>query len=496
MQARQASVFDFRTNEYLNLPAVRWHAVRLTRPTCRLTSCIESERLDGTFSPRDSRETRMTSNAGFVLNRRSFLQYLAMLGVGSQALLSHGDLHAASGDKVSSVPEIKGTWDSKFDLVIETFTRNFTDHGDHGDVGASFAAFIEGEPVIDVWAGHKDLGRSAPWEQDTIVNVYSSTKTMTFLVILMLYYRGELDVDAPVARYWPEFAANGKEGVTVAHVMSYTAGLPGFDHPVAPEVLLDWDAVTTLLAAQKPWWEDRTQSGYHPLTQGYILGEVVRRVTGKSFGAFFREEVSGPVGADFHIGTPPDAQVRTSDLYSDKNLKVSATPPTDVSATPPADAPQQPHEIFQKRVFDSHRWPKNFVNTVGWREAEIPAANGHGNARSVAKIQSIVACGGEAHGVRLLDDKTVKEAFSERVAGVDLLYGRNMRFGLGYGLPSDAAPLSPSECVGMWGGAGGSMIIVDRSQKLAFSRVMNQMRPEPDKIPYRMAAAVYTSLGL
>jgi CubicO group peptidase (beta-lactamase class C family) len=437
----------------------------------------------------------MTPNAGSALTRRSFLQFLAMLGVGSEALLRPSDLHAASGGEVSSAPEIRGTWDSKFDLVIETFTRNFTDHGDHGDVGASFAAFIEGESVIDVWAGHKDLARTVPWEQDTIVNVYSSTKTMTFLVILMLYYRGELDLDAPVARYWPEFAANGKEGITVTHAMTYTDGLPGFDHPVAPEVLLDWDAVTTLLAAQKPWWEHRTQSGYHPLTQGYILGEVVQRVTGKSIGTFFRDEVADPLEADFHIGTPPEAQARTSDLfsdkdlYSDKDVTVSATPPDD-------DVPQLPHEIFQKRVFDSHRWPKDFVNTVGWREAEIPAANGHGNARSIAKIQSVVACGGEAHGVQLLDDKTVKEAFSEKVAGVDLLYGVNMRFGLGYGLPSGAVRLSPSESVGMWGGAGGSMVVVDRSQKLAFSRVMNQMRPEPDMIPFGMATAIYKSLGL
>ncbi len=181
-----------------------------------------------------------------------------MLGVGSQALLRPGELLGAPGDKVSSVLEINGKWDSKFDLVIEAFTENFTDHG---VVGAAFAAVIEGEPVGDVWAGHKDLGRSVPWEEDTIVNVYSTTKTMTALVILMLYYRGEVDVDVPVAKYWPEFAANGKEGVTVANVMSYTAGLPGFDHPVAPEVLLDWDAVTTLLAAQKPWWEPGTKVG-------------------------------------------------------------------------------------------------------------------------------------------------------------------------------------------------------------------------------------------
>ena len=425
------------------------------------------------------------------LNRRSFLQYLAMLGVGSQALLRPGELLGAPGDKVSPVLEINGRWDSKFDLVIEAFTENFTDHG---DVGASFAAFIEGEPVVDVWAGHKDFGRSVPWEEDTIVNVYSTTKTMTALVILMLYYRGEVDVDAPVAKYWPEFAANGKEGVTVANVMSYTAGLPGFDHPVAPEVLLDWDAVTTLLAAQKPWWEPGTKVGYHPLTQGYILGEVVRRVTGKSIGTFFREEVAGPVGADFHIGTPPEAQARTSDLYSDRPADIDDVV---VSATPPADAPKLPHEIFQERVFSSHRWSRDFVNTVGWREAEIPAANGHGNARSVAKIQSIVACGGEAHGVRLLDDKTVKEAFSERSAGQDQLYGFPTRYGLGYGIPSDATRMmSPSECVGFWGGAGGSMVVVDRSQKLAFCRVMNQMHPEPDMRPFRMANAVYKSLGL
>ena len=161
-----------------------------------------------------------------------------------------------------------------------------------------------GEPVVDIWGGFVDEEHTAPWREDTLTNVWSTTKTMTFLCALMLADRGELDFHAPVAEYWPEFAAAGKEQVQVRHLMGHTAGLPGWDEPLAAEELADWDRCTSLLAAQAPWWEPGTASGYHAVTQGYLIGEVVRRITGETIGSWFAREVATPLGADFHIGLP------------------------------------------------------------------------------------------------------------------------------------------------------------------------------------------------
>ena len=198
--------------------------------------------------------------------------------------------------------EINGNCDERFAGVRDVFAANF----DKGlDVGASVAVFIDGEPVIDLWGGHLDAEKTLPWQRDTITNVWSTTKTMTFVAALTLADRGLIDLDGPVARYWPEFAANGKERVLVRHVMAHTAGLSGWEDKIAPEELYDWDKATSLLAAQAPWWEAGQGSGYHALTQGYLMGEIVRRVTGKSFGTFFREEIAGPLGADFHVGLAP-----------------------------------------------------------------------------------------------------------------------------------------------------------------------------------------------
>ena len=197
--------------------------------------------------------------------------------------------------------DIKGTWDARFEGVAETLGKSL-DAGT--DVGASVTVMLNGEPVVDIWGGHCDSELSTPWESDTIVNVWSTTKTMTFLCALMLADRGELDFSAPVAKYWPEFATNGKESIEVRHVMGHTAGLSGFGEPLTIEDLADWEKCTGILARQKPWWEPGTASGYHAVTQGYLIGEIVRRITGTSIGGWFASEVAEPLGADFHIGLP------------------------------------------------------------------------------------------------------------------------------------------------------------------------------------------------
>ncbi|OHC99734.1 MAG: serine hydrolase [Sphingopyxis sp. RIFCSPHIGHO2_01_FULL_65_24] len=324
------------------------------------------------------------------------------------------------------------------------------------DVGLSFCATIEGETVVDLWGGHADAAKTRPWQADTIVNVYSTTKTMTALTALLLADRGDLDFAAPVARYWPEFAANGKDGVTVAHLMSHSAGLSGWEAPITTEDFYDWDKVTSLLVAQAPWWQPGSAPGYHAITQGYLVGEVVRRITGKSLGTVFREEIAEPLGADFHIGLPASEDHRVADLIpppemtidftGDVHRKTLVNPGIDVSAT----------------------------RTRAWRGAEIPAAGGTGNARSVAEIHALLANGGVAKGKRLLSEAGCRKALELQIAGTDMILGVPIRYGMGFGLPSELVPL-PNPNTIFWGGYGGSLIIIDMDARATFSYVMNRM---------------------
>jgi CubicO group peptidase (beta-lactamase class C family) len=350
--------------------------------------------------------------------------------------------------------DIEGTWDVRFDGVASTLGASL-EAGT--DVGASVAVFLEGEPVVDIWGGFVDEAHSAPWVEDTITNVWSTTKTMTFLCALMLADRGELDFYAPVATYWPEFAAGGKERVQVRHLMSHTAGLAGWTEPLEPEGLADWERCTSLLAAQEPWWEPGTASGYHAVTQGYLIGEVVRRITGVSIGTWFASEVSGPLGADFFIGTPESEDPRISMVIPPPPVDLEELKPSEIAlralSNPPLDA-----------TYPRHEW---------WRRAEIPAANGHGNARSVATIQSIVAGQGEARGIRLLSEKGCSAIFDEQSNGRDLVLGMPNRFGMGYGLSTEMMPIGPRSCY--WGGYGGSLILMDQETQLTICYVMNRM---------------------
>ncbi|WP_422060161.1 serine hydrolase domain-containing protein [Sphingopyxis sp.] len=324
------------------------------------------------------------------------------------------------------------------------------------DVGLSFCATIEGETVVDLWGGHADEARTRPWQADTIVNVYSTTKTMTALTALLLADRGALDFAAPVARYWPEFAANGKADITVAHLMSHGAGLSGWEAPMTTEDFYDWDKATSLLAAQAPWWKPGDTPGYHAITQGYLVGEVVRRITGKSLGTVFREEIAEPLGADFHIGLPASEDHRVADLIP---------PPETISAFT---------SDIQRKTFTNPSVDVLATRTRAWRGAEIPAAGGTGNARSVAEIHALLANGGIAKGKRLLSEAGCRKALELQVAGTDLVLGIPVRFGMGFGLPSELVPL-PNPNTIFWGGYGGSLIIIDMDARATFSYVMNKM---------------------
>ncbi|MHB8244708.1 MAG: serine hydrolase domain-containing protein [Acidimicrobiales bacterium] len=353
--------------------------------------------------------------------------------------------------------EIHGMCAEQYKGVRDTLATSI-DAG--GDVGASVAVLVDGEPVVDIWGGWADADRTTPWERDTITNVWSTTKTMTFLCALMLADRGELDFHSPVARYWPEFAAGGKASVEVRHVMAHTAGLSGWTEHLDPEELADWEKCTTMLAAQGPWWEPGTASGYHAVTQGFLIGELVRRITGVSIGTWFASEVAGPLGADFHIGLSASEDRRVSTVIPPPPIDVASLDPTSPAA----------------RTFSNPRLDASQVRHEWWRRAEIPAANGHGNARSVATIQSLVAGGGEARGVRLLSEEGCSVIFEEQWEGEDLVLRMPVRFGMGYGLSSAAVPIGPRACY--WGGYGGSLIVMDQETRLTVSYVMNRMESE------------------
>ena len=270
----------------------------------------------------------------------------------------------------------------------DAFAANF----DQGlEVGASVAVVHEGELVVDLWGGSADAAGTQPWERDTITNVWSTTKTMTVLCALMLADRGELDLHAPVARYWPEFAANGKEAVEVRHLFGHTSGLSGFEEPItAVDFCRLGDVHLPAGRPRRRGGSPGTASGYHAFTQGYLIGEIVRRVTGESLGTFFAKEVAGPLGADFHIGLPPEDDARVSNVIPPPPLPIGRRRPRRASRSARSRNPPPNAE---------YAW------TESWRRAEIPAANGHGNARSVATIQAAVAGRGEVGGVRLLSSE-------------------------------------------------------------------------------------------
>ena len=356
--------------------------------------------------------------------------------------------------------EIHGTFEDRFAALAEVLSANL-DSGE--DLGASVAVVHEGEMVVDIWGGHADPETTKPWEADTITNVWSTTKTMTSLCALMLVDRGELDVYRKVADYWPEFAANGKADIEVRHLMSHTSGVSGWEEPIDVAGILDWEKSTSMLAAQAPWWEPGTQSGYHALNQGHLVGEVVRRITGDSLGTFFKNEVTDPLDADFHIGLDPSNFDRVSNV-------VAPTGSPFGDGEPPAADSVLVKTFINPMVDATMSW------TNEWRQGEVPAANGHGNARSVATIQGIIANGGEMNGKRFLKPETIDLIFDEQSNGTDLVLSVPVRFGMGYGLPTDMLPFLPADRrICFWGGWGGSLIINDVDRNLAISYMMNRM---------------------
>jgi CubicO group peptidase (beta-lactamase class C family) len=356
---------------------------------------------------------------------------------------------------------LSGVCDARFKSVREILEANLVS-GE--ELGASIAINLDGQNVVDIWGGWRDQARTQPWDEDTIVNVWSTTKTVTSLSVLMLVSRGQVDVHAPVARYWPEFAAAGKERIEVRHLLSHTSGLSGLDQPATIEDLYDWDRSTSRMAAQSPWWEPGTASGYHALNFGHLLGEVVRRLTGKGLKQFVAEEIAGPLEADFQIGAREADSGRIAPVVPPPPLPfdLAAMDPTSPAVRtlvgPPPDA--------------------NDANTAAWYGADIGAANGHGDARSVARILSTITLGGQVDTRPMLSSDAISLIFEQQSDGIDLVLGAPLRFGIGYGLPKlETVPYIPDGQVCFWGGWGASIILMDLDRRLTVAYMMNKMGP-------------------
>jgi CubicO group peptidase (beta-lactamase class C family) len=370
----------------------------------------------------------------------------------------------------------QGTAAPRFASVREEFERNFTDRG---EVGASVCVTVDGEPVVDLWGGVADPGTQAPWNEDTLVLVWSCTKGATALCAHILAARGVIDLDAPVARYWPEFAKGGKDAITVRMVLNHQAGLAALREPIPENGLCDWDAVVDALAVMEPLWEPGTRHGYHALVFGHLVGEVVRRVSGRSLGAFFRAEVAEPLGLDFWIGLPEEQEPRVA-------TSISPEPPAPGQPLPPfyALGLTDPTSIPGMVVWNSGGiLMPGAVNNRQVHAAEIPSANGITNARGLAGMYRPLALGGAFGGVRLVPEDAVPGmgAVTAAVArdatllvptrwasgfmkGVDNTY-----LGPGQG---DAVILS-EEAFGHLGN-GGSLGFADPRARLSFGYAMNR----------------------
>ena len=377
---------------------------------------------------------------------------------------------------------IDGFCDPEFSALREAFADNFTDRG---EPGAAIALSIGGRVVADLWGGWSDGARTKPWQRETLVNFFSVSKALCAICALRQVESGKIDLDAPVARLWPEFAAAGKEGITLRHLLSHRSGLPALRDPLPEGAMLDWHAMTDALAAQAPWWAPGTAHGYHVNTFGFLIGEVVRRAAGKTIGHVLRDEIALPLDADVHIGLPESEHRRAAEFL-----------------WPDGAWPTQPPPVSD---FDLMRWNAywnppgvsgaRWVNRPEWRLAEIPSTNGHGTARGVARVYAALANGGEIGGVRILERETLQLATTEQSSGEDIITQRPSRFGLGFQLTQIERPLGPN--IGAFGhfGAGGSLGFCDPETGVAFGYITNDMGPRWQNPRNRaLIDAIYASL--
>lgn len=361
---------------------------------------------------------------------------------------------------------VHGRCEPEFAALADEFRRNFAERG---ELGASVAVHIDGRSVVDLWGGVADQATGAPWQEDTIAVMFSATKGLAATCLHMLADRGKLDFEAPVARYWPEFAANGKEGITVAMVMSHQAGLPVWQEQLPEGALLDWGLATGRLAAEAPLWEPGTAHGYHAQTLGFLEGELVRRIDGRSIGTFLREEVAGPLGADASIGLPRAEHGRVAALVMGEI---------------------DPNSAFVRKLSTDPDWYGLKLITNGGGQvadqstqyaAELPAHGGIANARALARVYAPLSRGGEVAGVRLVAPESLARMRLTRSASdCDLILQLATTFTLGYSKSWGKRALGPGNYVILgehaFGtpGMGGSIGFADGEAGMSFGYVMNR----------------------
>ena len=354
------------------------------------------------------------------------------------------------------LPVVDGTCTDSFAPLRDLLEDNLAS-GE--DAGAAVAVVHDGELVVDIWGGEARPG--VPWTRDTTTLVWSVSKTMTALAALVLVERGELDLDAPAASYWPDFAAHGKDAVLVRHLLGHTSGLPGWTDPISIEQSLDLPYAEAMLAAQEPWYEPGTAPAYQIINHGHLVDAVVRGATGRTLADVVNDDVMAPVGGGFRLGVPKDELDLVADLIAPPGSDF------DFAALGP--------DHFILRTVPNPFLAIDAVNGDAWRLGANGATGGHGNARGVALAQSALSHEGTANGVRLLSSETIARVFEVQAEGTDLVLARPVRFGIGYALPMPSAPAIPDRRVCWWSGFGGAIVVNDLDTRTTIAYTPNKL---------------------
>ncbi len=364
---------------------------------------------------------------------------------------------------------IEGRCDPSFEPVREAFAANFADHD---EIGAAVAIDVGGRTVVDLWGGHADAARTRPWAADTIVDVFSSAKPVAALALLQLVDRGQLDLDEPLGRRWPRFAADGaKASISARTVLAHRAGLPGLSADLPDGAMYDWELMTEALADEPVWWEPGTRHGYHVNTFGFLVGEIVRRVAAEGIADVVRRDVAGRAGADFAFGLGPAEDDRIAEFCFPSGRSAPGTPGGAAVEGADAEATEALRRVYANPPGVSGL---GTVNTRAWRAAVHPSTNGHSNARGLVAIYRFLAAGGAIASTRLVSTALLDEATAVHSDGTDAVLQRPSRFGLGFQLTQPERPIGPNDRVFGHFGAGGSLAFADRDAGVAFAYVMNR----------------------
>jgi len=389
-----------------------------------------------------------------------------------------------------SISRIEGDCDDRFSAVREAFASNFAEAD---EVGASVCVRVDGQPVVDLWGGHRDAARTRFWERDTLVNAYSVGKGVAAMLLLSSVEAGALDLDAPVARWWPEFAAEGKGQVKVRELASHQAGLPAVRERLPEDAWRDWERMCSALAGQSPYWVPGTAHGYHTNTFGFLVGELLRRATGVSIGEMLARAMV-EVGVDgFYYGLPQREHGRVAEIIAPQ--AVLTTPEQWAMAFPATGDEAHDNMVWHGYFNPSGLSGLGTVNTAPWRSAVVPSTNGHGTARAVSALYDSLL-GRPLLGCAWPGKTLLRDATSIQVDGHDRVLGRVSRFGVGFQLTMPGRPLGPNE--GAFGhyGYGGALGFADPEAGVAFGYLMNRPGARwQEPRTQRLVDAVYSSLG-